>query len=205
MTAALVMGWAASLLVSGRWRPVAGLLGAGAALAPVPSVVAAAGTALVGWRGRLARRRRAEAALDAELVVLADLVALGLTAGLPPRAAFETAAGLVGPALAAEVRSVVHDADRRGMAAALADARGRVSRLCRLLARAVVSGAPAADAVESYASELRHADHASRLADARRLPVRLLLPLSLLILPGFVVLAVGPAVIDAFERLGGSG
>jgi hypothetical protein len=37
---------------------------------------------------------------------------------------------------------------------------------------------------------------------ARRLPVRLLLPLALLILPGFVLLAVGPAVLQGLARLG---
>jgi pilus assembly protein TadC len=205
MTAALVIGWVATRLVPAAWRLAAGVLAVAAYLAPAPAAILALAAALVGWRGRLARSRRTVAAIDGELVVFADLVALGLTAGLPPRAAFEEAAGRVGPVLAAEVRAVVAAADRRGMAAALTDAQGHISRLCRLLARAVVSGAPAVDAVESYASERRHADHAARLAEARRLPVRLLLPLALLILPGFVVLAVGPAVIDAFERLGGAG
>ena len=45
------------------------------------------------------------------------------------------------------------------------------------------------------------AGHAERITVARRLPVRLLLPLALLILPGFVVLAVGPAVLQALARL----
>ncbi|HSG78311.1 MAG TPA: type II secretion system F family protein [Acidimicrobiia bacterium] len=202
MTVALAVGWAASQWVAPHRRLPVGVVGGLLMVAPVPAVAAGAVAALWAWRGRLARRRDAMGAVEGDLVVLADLVALGLTAGLPPRAALDAASRWVVPELGDEVRLVLAEADRRGVAAALADAGGHGARLYRLLARAVVSGAPAADAVESYAAERRHADHAARLADARKLPVRLLVPLALLILPGFVVLAVGPAVIDALERLG---
>jgi pilus assembly protein TadC len=56
-------------------------------------------------------------------------------------------------------------------------------------------------AVEAFASEQRHAEHNRSLAAARRLPVKLLLPLALLILPGFVILAVGPALARSLARL----
>lgn len=202
MTVTLAVGWAASQWAPSRGRVVAGVVGGMLMVAPVPALTVGSAAALWGWWGRLARKRKSIGAVEADLVVLADLVALGLTAGLPPRAALEAASGWVARELGDEVRTLLADADRRGVAAALADADGHAARLYRLLARAVVSGAPAADAVESYAAERRHAEHAARLADARKLPVRLLLPLALLILPGFVVLAVGPAVIDALERLG---
>ena len=39
------------------------------------------------------------------------------------------------------------------------------------------------------------------MAAARRLPVRLLVPVALLMLPGFVVLTAGPALLGAAERL----
>jgi pilus assembly protein TadC len=92
--------------------------------------------------------------------------------------------------------------DRAGTAAALAGSKGRLADLGRVAAGAAVSGAPIAAAVTAYSRTRRHADHAKALERARRLPVRLLLPLALLILPGFVLLAVGPAVLEGLARLG---
>ena len=47
-----------------------------------------------------------------------------------------------------------------------------------------------------------HADLAAhRLAAVRKLPVAMLFPLTLLILPGFLLLTVAPALFDAFAAL----
>jgi hypothetical protein len=56
-----------------------------------------------------------------------------------------------------------------------------------------------------FAAERRHAEQACNLERARRLPVRLLLPLALLILPGFMVLVVGPAEPIGCPGLAGAG
>lgn len=153
------------------------------------------------WVRAVARTRdRAAAASDA--VVLADLVALGLTAGRTVRSALAHAAPHLHPGLSAEVRDLGAAMDRHGAAGALAAAGGTVSGLARVVASAAASGAPVAAAVAAHADTLRRDRHAAAVTAARRLPVRLLLPLALLILPGFVVLAVGPAVIQALARLG---
>jgi hypothetical protein len=66
----------------------------------------------------------------------------------------------------------------------------------------MASGAPVLDAVERYGEERRAEDRAAREAALRRLPVLLSFPLALLILPGFVLLTVAPALSGAVERLG---
>ncbi|OFW54575.1 MAG: hypothetical protein A2V75_01190 [Actinobacteria bacterium RBG_16_70_17] len=204
-TLAVVAGLAASSMarrVRQAGRPaLIGTLAATAVLAPLPA--AAAVIALACWR--LSRRLRGPrlegAAAEADVVLLADLVALGLGAGLSLPSALDEAAGEVAPPLAGEVRRLRRAMDRLGVAAALAAAGGRGERLYRLTARAAATGAPLAAAVEAFAAERRHAEQARRLERARRLPVRLLLPLALLILPGFVVLVVGPALLESLARL----
>jgi pilus assembly protein TadC len=42
---------------------------------------------------------------------------------------------------------------------------------------------------------------ASELEAVRKLPVTMLFPLTLLILPGFLLVAIAPAILDAFSRL----
>jgi tight adherence protein C len=204
-TLAVVVGLAASSAarrVRRARRPV--LVGTlAAAVVLVPLLGAAAVLAWACWRlsRRLRRPRLEEAAAEADVVLLADLVALGLGAGLSLASALDEAAGEVAPPLAGEVRHLRRAMDRLGVAAALAAAGGWGERLYRLTARAAATGAPLAAAVEAFAAERRHAEQARHLERARRLPVRLLLPLALLILPGFVVLVVGPALLESLARL----
>ena len=68
--------------------------------------------------------------------------------------------------------------------------------------RALLTGAPLEPAVSGYATTLRNEERSRELTAARRLPVKLLFPLALLILPGFLILTIGPAVLGSLERLG---
>jgi tight adherence protein C len=204
-TLAVLVGLGASLAARRARRPGhPALIGALAALAVLAPVLGSGiGAALGCWllSRRLRRPRLEAAAAEGDVVLLADLVALGLGAGLSLPAALSEAAGEVAAPLAAEVRHLRRSMDRLGVAAALATAEGRGERLYRLTARAAATGAPLAAAVEAFAAERRHAEQARHLERARRLPVRLLLPLALLILPGFVVLVVGPALLESLARL----
>ena len=152
------------------------------------------------WR-RAAVLTREHTAADADTVLLADLVALGVASGLTVRGALAAAESHLHPVLAAEVAQLLDSMERDGSAPALVAAGGRLSDLGRVTAAAVTSGAPVVPAITAHADRVRHTRHAARIAAARRLPVRLLLPLALLILPGFVVLAVGPALLQALARL----
>jgi len=147
-----------------------------------------------------ALRRRGSRA-DGEALLLADQVALALRAGLTLEGAFREARADLPDAMAAEVGRLLREARRAGLGRALASANGAGERLYRITDRAVRTGAPVGPAVEALAEDLRHEDHARRTADARRLPVRLLLPLALLILPGFVLALVGPALVGSLARL----
>lgn len=200
LAVALVAGWVAARQARARPGFVAGIAW-GAVSAPLPTAaVASVAAASRRWR-RAAAITRMRTAADADTVLLADLVALGVASGKTVRGALQSAHDHLHPALAAEVARLLADMDRQGSAPALIGASGRLAEFGRVVAAAVSSGAPVVAAVTAHADRIRHARHAARVAAARRLPVRLLLPLALLILPGFVVLAVGPAVLQALARL----
>ena len=146
-------------------------------------------------------RRRVRATKPADLAALAELTALGLVAGLPFRAALRAAGRHAPPALSHEVRRVDRAANLRGAAVAYAQAGGQLEPLMRLAARAMATGAPLAAAVTAYAAQIRNDERTRAVADARRLAVRLLFPLALLILPGFIVLIVGPVTLQSLARL----
>ncbi len=145
--------------------------------------------------------RRESSGHGSGVLLLADQVVLGLRAGLTLEGALREALTDLDPALTGEVRGVLRAARHSGLRLALADASGLGERLFRITADAVQTGAPLAPAVEALADELRHEDHARRMAAARRLPVRMLLPLALLILPGFVLVVIGPALLGSLARL----
>ncbi|MCB2223364.1 MAG: type II secretion system F family protein [Actinobacteria bacterium] len=190
LTAAMVAtGWAR---LPEAWR-MAGVGAAAALLHPAAVAAAAAALALPSLR------RRARPAGGA--LLLADQTALGLRAGLTLEDSLREAAADLPPATAAEVLGVLRAARRHGLGEALRDAGGEAERVYRITERAVRTGAPLGEAVEALAAELRHEEHARQMAAARRLPVRMLLPLALLILPGFVLALVGPAVVSSLARL----
>ncbi|MDX1384834.1 MAG: type II secretion system F family protein [Thermoanaerobaculia bacterium] len=193
--------WAAERLGARRpWVPA--LVAAVALTAPFAGL--ATGAVLVArarWRRARSARLGAEEA-EADVTVLADLLVLGLTAGLSLRASLDAAARHVHPGVRRDIADLAVRVDRHGMGAGLAATTGRLEGLARVAAGATVSGAPLGTALTAFARARRHESHTARMEAARRLPVRLLLPLALLILPGFVALAVGPAVLEGLARLG---
>lgn len=167
-----------------------------------PMLAVAAMPALGIWAGhsRLRQRRSNRTDISADVTVLAEVVGLGLSAGLTLSQALGAARRHVHPELAGEVDGLLRRAAAGGLAQALSTAEGHGRRLYAMTARAVVTGAPLAPAVDSFVREAV-AEHRSRRHEAaRRLPVRMMLPLALLILPGFVLLTVGPTVLAALER-----
>ncbi len=174
----------------------------GAVLFPFPALALVVAAVANARRTYIRRARVERSKAERDAVTLAELTGLGLSAGMSFVSALEAAAHEVGPPLVAEVQAVVRRARHRGIAPALEESPGAARRLYLLAARATVTGAPVAAAVRSYVAEQRDAERARALAAARRLPVQLLFPLALLILPGFMVLTVGPALLGALERLG---
>jgi len=180
-------------------RPALGLGAAVVGWQPLGSVGLGVGALALRWI-RSASPRARQASAD-DVVLYGELVGLGLAAGLPFVVAADRASREVAAPLADEVGRVLRAAQSKGTASALAAAEGEVGPLFRLVARAVATGSPVGPAVASFVLDARQAQRAERLAAVRRLPVRLLLPLTLLILPGFVVLTLGPALVSGLGRL----
>ena len=176
----------------GRAAGVAAAVGAFLVF-PLPTVAVLAALGLwVGWRELTRRRSRARHAPD-DLSLLVDLTGLALTAGMTFPAAVTAGAEYVDESLSAEVLRVLRDRTTD---------LGVTSGLFGVVDRALVTGAPMLPAVSGYAAALRSEERHRRLAAVRRLPVKLLFPLSLLILPGFLLLTVGPALLGGLQRLG---
>jgi Flp pilus assembly protein TadB len=159
-------------------------------------------TAIGLWFAARRHRRSAEREVVAEVAVLGELVTLGLAAGMTFVAALDRAGRELRSSLADEVDVVVRTARRDGNHGVLAVATGHGRRLYLLAARAMATGAPMLDAVEMFVAEERDAERARRQAAVRRLPVTLVFPLALLILPGFVVVVLAPALVGSLQRLG---
>ncbi|HUO45267.1 MAG TPA: type II secretion system F family protein [Acidimicrobiia bacterium] len=195
-------------MTSGSFAYKAALLGMAVAVTIryqwlfLPGVVAV----LIQHRRRLAPLRRAQQQAGADVVNSARTILVALTAGLPLPAAIAMAAEEAGPLVASELEHVLRGARRHGTAAALAASEGRWTRsLLSRLARAQTSGAPMSEAVAAYLTETQATRRAEAMERVRRLPVTLMIPLGLLILPGFIVLFVGPivvgSVLDLFGQL----
>jgi Flp pilus assembly protein TadB len=177
------MGWLAMASVGLGWR----------------GVVAALGVLTLG-RLRLSRSRPTVVTEDAVLH-LAALVTIGLSASMTLSAALEAAAAETGGPVGDEVADLLRRAALRGMARSLAETEGPLAEFTTQLAQAQVTGAPMVSAVTAFLSTRRSATRARLLERARTLPVRLIVPVALLLLPGFVLLVVGPYVIDQLAGL----
>lgn len=157
------------------------------------------------WLRRVLRERagaaRARRQPEGDVVELGRLLLLALSAGLPTAAALSLAAGRLGGPLAGEVGDLLRRARVRGLAAALADTGSSLGELSARLARAHLSGASVQQAVEAFLHVRLADERARRLEQARALPVKLIVPVSLLLLPGFVLLVFGPTFLDQIVGL----
>ena len=187
MTRPLLVGLGLTATIRHPWLAVGILLWAAGAL-----------------RGFRRRRRQAVQRQRDDTVLAARSLLVALTGGLSLPAGLEVAAAEVASPVGDELQRLLRLARGQGLAAALTRAEGTHTRpLLSRLARAQMSGAPMAGAVAAYLAELQAERRGEALDRVRRLPVTLMLPLGLLILPGFVVLFVGPIVFTSFFDLFG--
>lgn len=189
-------------MIGGRSGRVVHVL-ALAAVVGVGGVILTVASVLL-WRHLLRIRRARTRIADAASRVshLADLIGLGLTAGHNVSGALAAARQHIHPGLVPELDQMLRLARHRGVAPTLATASGHGSDLYRAIARSVATGASTLDAVTAFAGDHRAALQAAAIERARRLPVKLLFPLALLVLPGFTLVLLGPALVGAIERVG---
>ncbi len=192
MMALAVLALGVAILRSNRWEIMAAGILVAFVLAPVLGIGLSLGLAV--WIG-MKRRPRSSGFNDDE-AMLAELTALGLSAGLTFTAAAGAAVDSVPGEASAQLRQTIRVG--AGMDTETVDGHG----LMVVVHRALLTGAPLQPAVSGYATTLRNEERSRELTAARRLPVKLLFPLALLILPGFLILTIGPAVLGSLERLG---
>ncbi len=88
-----------------------------------------------------------------------------------------------------------------GLDAAVDSVTGDVRSLLVQLLRAQQSGSSAADMIRRVLeSDMAH-EKARLLAKTRTLPIRLMVPMTLLILPGVILLAYGPSLVSTLQGL----
>lgn len=183
---------------------------ASAVLGPVVAVscVAGLGTAR-WWRARRAEARR-RAAVRRGLPDAVDILAASLEAGRPVSAALGEAARWA----PVELRGALATAHQRLGAgwrrvdvldALVADLGPEVRPLTSALLAADRYGVPVADAVRRLVDDMRRRRGLDAETAARRLPVRLTLPLVVAVLPAFALLTVVPLLLSALQGLGASG
>jgi tight adherence protein C len=181
-----------------------GAVGVGVSAALIAAVPSSVVIVVAAWVGALlwARRSRVDqTGYRHGPDQLGQVLYIALSAGLPVATALEFAAGEIDAAEATQVHSVLRKARSQGLAAALTGVEGRAGSLFGVLARAQLTGSSAIKAVAQFVDEERKDRRARAAEAAQRLPVKLTVPLALLILPGFVLLTVGPTVVSIFQRL----
>ena len=190
MTLLAALGLCGSVLL-GHWR-LAAIAGT-VLLVVVAPFLAFVGLLVLAIAAVLRVALRPQVPEDDEALI-AELAALGLTAGLTFPAAVEAATNAVPGEVADHLRRAGRTEGDDGPASD--------PGLLVVARRALATGASLLPAVSGYAATLRDEERTRRLAATRRLPVKLLFPLALLILPGFLILTIGPALLGSLERLG---
>lgn len=150
----------------------------------------------IAWR-HLTRRRERE--IPKTLVLL--LLLVELRSGLSVLAALTGASDAL-PGYRA-LRTVARVARVSGLVAALPHADDRLRPVVAQLARAQRSGASLSGAVRRMLESELAEERSRRIARARTLPVRLMVPVTLLMLPGLILLLYAPSLLVMFEDLTG--
>jgi pilus assembly protein TadC len=169
-----------------------------AGLAVVGAAVAVFAAVKSSRRGRLQRQ------LIAEVAEGVPLLQLAVHAGLTVRASLVAAVPWLGAELAAGLAAALERSEAGGsLADALEELPQRLGRgvapLTVVLASADRYGAPLAEPLARVGAELRLQRRRQLESAARRLPVKLLLPLVVGVLPAFVLLVVVPLLVSSLD------
>ena len=165
-------------------------------------LVVAAVIAGVVPRVRISRHRRGLPQADA--LVVARLLALAVASGQPLGRALADVRRRVPDAEASAIDDILGRASRDGLTRSLVETVGPVADLAGRLAKAQVTGAPVGPALDAFISTLHDARRFQAVEEARTIGVKLIIPLTLLLLPGFLALVVAPFILDQLDDLLGT-
>jgi Flp pilus assembly protein TadB len=196
---AATFGVATYLFAPSRITLVGGVFLAVALVDPSLAVATAAIGVFVLGLYRIRRSRTSVGHSREDGLLAVELVALGVTAGLPFRNAVAlTADQIEGPIgdeimralrrLGAGYESTIDSSDLRSVFS--------------VATAAEASGMPIAAALNALATDRKRAAAAVAREKLSKLPVKMLFPLAFLILPGFVMLTVVPPLLSGLSRLG---
>jgi hypothetical protein len=144
-------------------------------------------------------RSRGEPAPPIRLILL--LLLVQLRSGLSVLAALISVSAAL-PA-DASLRRVARVARVSGLVAAIPHGDDRLRPMLSQLARAQRSGASLSGVVRRMLETELASERARRIARARTLPVRLMVPVTLLMLPGLILLLYAPSLLGMFHDLTG--
>lgn len=195
------LAWAGTGAVAGFGL---GVLPGSTGTSPAISLVLAGTGAVAGWfvcDARLRHRGRArQGVIAGQLPMLADLVALAVSAGATPVAALEAAGAVVSGPMGEEVE-IAASGIRSGAAVdtglrAFAAATGLpvVHRFIDALVLAIELGSPLAEVARAQAADIRSDERRRLMESAGRKDVAMLVPIVFLVLPSVVLIAVFPGV-----------
>ena len=103
-----------------------------------------------------------------------------------------------------EVERIARVASVSGLSEAISHAGPELRPILAQLARSQRSGASLSDSLRGLLERDLAAERARRLARARSLPVRIMIPVTLLMLPGLVLLLYAPALVGLLTDLTGT-
>ena len=200
-----LLGRAADPVADRRAGLAALVLVAGTAVDVTLGLVAGAGCWLVLRRSEMRRRRRAGGEILAGLPEAVDLFALACSAGLSVRLALDAVAprlaGPVGDALRRAQRQIRLGVDTAEALEALPAAGESLRLLVRPLVDSLRYGSSLGPALERAAATARGERRRQTELVARQVPLRLLFPLTVCVLPAFVLLTIVPTVAQSLELL----
>lgn len=151
---------------------------------------------------RIRHRKRPPTSED--VIAFGRLLVVPLTGGMSLANALTMASREAHPQLRDEVARLLRRSRQDGMAAALAGSGGLLGELFRRVAGAHSSGTSPVRSVLTHVESLHSQVRMESLSRIRSLPVTLAVPLTLLIVPGFLLVLVGPSVVSRLaEMLGG--
>jgi len=200
MLVAMATGVALAYIASPSRRTLAaGAVALSWLVHPLMAVVLAASGATAHQLRRI-RRVRGESMNTADEAILAlELVGLGVTAGLPFRSAasltVEQLDGSISHEMARALRSV-----GAGLQPSIISP--DIQAMFSAAQASETTGTPLSGALNAIALDRRKDAAAASREHLAKLPVKMLFPLALLILPGFVLLTVAPPLISGLSRLG---
>ena len=144
-----------------------------------------------------------------DLVHLAELLALAVSAGLGVEGALEQASSTGHGPLFGEVRRLLREARMRGEPSSEALARlpaeaglPEAEPLAQAVRAAASQGAPLTQALRAQGRTLRERRRLELVEAGERAQVRMLLPVGVLILPAFFVLLLYPAAVQLLRLTG---